>query len=765
MKENFDLPKIPNSTIMGDAGELLVSLILCGFANPKNFTKRDYGIDIEAELYKDNFPTGRTFSIQVKFVKDKPKIRIETKNYWSLQYELVYLVWIKSEPSHDLSSMYQTAINSIKQYKKYPSKIDMSEDANYKEFDQSKFVDEINFYWDKYDNNTINSPDKNMSSSQVEGNVKVKTDTRSNNESQMIGIIKSISNKISANAKLTDLETIRLFLFSSSQIYDKRITTEVLGNHEIQFLYKFKDKIILNIPEIILIARTIIGDTYKLRTGWYWTKFAASKDDFISIIESMVVDDRCEEVVKGAVEVLNYFWDERYIDVFSSSSLIENESVLIKVLDIIKQHPSKKTLEFSKKYINSASENINKKASETYCSIITTISPHESLDYILSTNNSTRYSINPSLYGLLEEPELRRLLNATDDYIRVDIIKELLSRDCLLISEQEKLLRDSNWNIKYIAVKSLISRKYFSDAEQIREILKPVGNSISDLWSRRIYEFNEDDLYREFYYQIDLSCLKSKMFWGFGGENIYASVGCRDNQFLETIRTDLIDGFEKRKIELIKKEALEKSISIDFLKDLWNKYDSVVKSLFTFQSLKILLEKGTVSDKKIAYKFIEDADYRIKDISRKILIKHSNSADTGTLLDMYRKEKSSKYISYAINVSAEKENLVKSLIYSSDNELTSYLIAYSLKNNIDLEKELLINHLSNADDKVRNASVVYILDKYDKKLIVKILKNYCEQDNYYYNVTSKLDMGAYSPSFLKKKLVSDQKSNLLKNIY
>jgi hypothetical protein len=141
----FNLPKYTIEKQKGNIGEALVQYLLSDFCLVHKIDgSNDVGNDFICELIRDQSPTNLLFYVQVKYTKNKPRIKKETLEYWKTSPIPVYIFWIKDKippragiilsPDHfkDVQKMYKRCTPVVHNEIKHKNE-------DYKIFERKKF--------------------------------------------------------------------------------------------------------------------------------------------------------------------------------------------------------------------------------------------------------------------------------------------------------------------------------------------------------------------------------------------------------------------------------------------------------------------------------------------------------------------------------------------------------------------------------------------------------------------------------------------------
>ena len=102
---------------------------------------------------------------------------------------------------------------------------------------------------------------------------------------------------------IQEFDVARLFLFSST-LMARRHTSETLGTHEINLLYKNRDRLETASSEQHQLFRTIVGGSGDVKPGWYWFR-DTSEEAVAKALVALVSQDSSEGVQVAALDLLS----------------------------------------------------------------------------------------------------------------------------------------------------------------------------------------------------------------------------------------------------------------------------------------------------------------------------------------------------------------------------------------------------------------------------------------------------------------------------
>jgi Domain of unknown function (DUF4062) len=104
------------------------------------------------------------------------------------------------------------------------------------------------------------------------------------------------------DSPLREFDVARLFLLSAT-LSSRRYTREVLGTHEVNLLYKYREQLETAPEEDIELIRATIGDISDVKPGWFW--FRVMEEEIVpEFLFSFVIEDGSDEVRAGALNLL-----------------------------------------------------------------------------------------------------------------------------------------------------------------------------------------------------------------------------------------------------------------------------------------------------------------------------------------------------------------------------------------------------------------------------------------------------------------------------
>lgn len=578
-----------------------------------------------------------------------------------------------------------------------------------------------------------------------------------------------IFNKIKADAKNIDTyDRIRLYTYAASLLYNRELSSSVLGNHELHLMYAHRKKVKEFKIEGALLFRTILYDNEDLKTGWYWLTKDIKK--IIDYSFYLVMYNNSEDVKESALKIIDFVWNDKY---FSELKKIKTNSkkIKIKVLNICENHSNKKGLTIVNQLLKDENEENKLIAINTKVKILIDLKKYDQAEKIISkTSKLIRVDLIDNVLKKAKIDKLKEFIESNNKNLVALAHQELIRRNKISKNELIKLKQHSIWNVRYNAINKLIDQKEKIQLKEIEVLLKednkyklPVLLSASDM----------DKTKEKALSLLNYDELLNKLSWiDINNRLTYKVLGIKYfDKFGINVRNDLKDKFRDRKKELIDKgleefknnkglksiksaKVVEKAYYDNFVKK-FVKFDDFLIERFVESALKILLACGNRKDIKYARDLINTNETLIAKICVKLFFKFGSQKDSKLLLkyvftnDVYF---SDQIVLVALKLDLKRKNkIIESFIESDKEKHIEFVLFYCVYEKVkDLNKRKIFNLLNHKNDNIRKAALCYSIFAYNKNELKKLLDDYIKKRQYYYNVVCWFDRVLYSSPELQK---------------
>jgi len=400
------------------------------------------------------------------------------------------------------------------------------------------------------------------------------------------GLLESL-NKDAVSIDLDDKIKSRLFLLATSLFYDYALSTEMIGIHEIQLLYKNRSQIVPLSIELYLIFRSIISDSYETKVGWFW--FKNIEFGLSNLLLKTSQNDISEEVRLNSLEYLKALWGKENLDAIKNS-LEDAEKIKIIALEIFEKYGGRQHLEAIKVLLENSSEEVS---NSTWCSMFAILlreDPPKALQFMLDSSRHSNalaramYKYKDKLFENLSLEESKVLLSSNIDVIRYVVFDHLKTK--LSLSELRLLTSDKDKSIQIDSFLELLRRNEKVDIDDVKNKLKDDDDksSITNLLGL----FNRDRLFVEMYKNMSFEQLNEKIFWtSIEAPLFYEAIADKYyDSFRDTLLEDIRTGFHRLKAPL---DSLKKiSLKMRATLSEFDKFDSFTRESFLKHAIKVL---------------------------------------------------------------------------------------------------------------------------------------------------------------------------------
>jgi hypothetical protein len=252
--------------------------------------------------------------------------------------------------------------------------------------------------------------------------------------------------------------------------------------------------------------------------------------------------------------------------------------------------------------------------------------------------------------------------------------------------------------------------------------------------------------------KMNVDDLHNKIGWYDQGYKAYRVLATTQKEFFERrIRQDLQDD-----MDFIKRDSDEKFIAkmgkwankyiTDYEKDNMNDF---IRSRYIKAAFDGLLVFGNMDDICFARKYFDEKRYGVADEEIiKLYEKYGDGSDVDRLLNYVKEEKVAavaQALEIALKLSNKKEALMIQLHSSGIKEFETFVLNHMMEINYDHQIAIALKYLQSKNDDFRLKALAILVKDAPKDIIEELLKGYCNEESYYYNVVTWLDRYLYAP--------------------
>lgn len=563
-------------------------------------------------------------------------------------------------------------------------------------------------------------------------------------------------------------------LYTTSLLYTKVLTDQVLNSTVLHLLYSDREKIKLHKPEAELILTTLLEDQDEIKTGWYWM----SPDINVSTVMTYFAEGSVlKEVRLQALEFLNLVSTEKTREI--SHRIIEEENTDI-AIEVAKQYSDlaeQNDIEFLKRIIDQREEELAKIAWSGVVHALMLENPNNAIDWIVETPSNDRGSFKKYLNEILSGADLnqqKKLLTTDDNKVSLATLNTIC--DQLSIEELRDLYKDENTDISSLALLELIKKGEEVSEEQIDELFDDkksknrstnrtnLGDFFTNTYYSQLPKYGYEDLLYEYYKRQEKGDLEKRISWdSIKSPIIYAVLIDQNyNRLQEILKSDIKSGFSRISANTIESYRKQYGQMADEIIETVTKYDNMTKGSFYKYAFQVLSKNAQKDDLKIAEEYLEDPHFSyFKDdilISiLEIIEKFGDENETDLLLnilDLSDYGVKRKAASILLKLDLEDKRKYAQELFQQD-EISIYKIL--LNHSLGEEEVLTLDSVKELTYKpsrtTRFSALAYLAKKLSEDNLIEFLEQYPLAegfDFYYYDIICWLDRIIYAPSPIKE---------------
>ena len=545
----------------------------------------------------------------------------------------------------------------------------------------------------------------------------------------------------------------RLFLFADTLV-SKSHTDGLMDNHEINLLYRFKERIEFTPTEKYYIFRTLIGASDNNVPGWFWFKDRSTKE-VQEITMSVLLNDSNTRVRKNGVKLL------KLLKIVPSKGqmekLLSDSSLDVKkeALSYVQEIRTTKFLPLIETCLEDSDSNVQKKAQEVKLTLIAKNNSNRAFSKLMEESIK-----NPKdVLNSISESEVKRKLlleslknSEHSKHIRIFAVQELIKRNALPVSLAFELLDSGVEEIELKCYRYLVHNEESVSLEKIENNLE--GG---------LFFSNKEEIILSLFRTYDRDRLEERMHWYDPNSALrYKALGLimdRKNK----IRNDLRDNFgslEEKLKERSRSKILEEDTEGSNKKENDDKlgglkeYDSFLRQNYVYAALSVLAEKPESDDIEFARKYVDSSRYEIQLKAVEIIEAVGDETDLDSLIQISKgsfgqlKDLATKTALDMLENEAQI-NVINNLVETNDRNLINQAIEYAKQADLDI-CDTADKLLTNDDLLIRREALSYLFEKKNLEELKDLLSRYLDNSKYYYNVVCWLDRIIYGQDEVKE---------------
>ena len=571
---------------------------------------------------------------------------------------------------------------------------------------------------------------------------------------------------------LQEFDVARLFLLSATWMF-RRYTADAFGAHEMNLLYKHRERLDLTPTENFQLLRTVVSDASAVVPGWYWFRDATSGpiDEWLL---SLLIHDSSVEVRRRVLEVLRGAGIRLPKEVWPAFPLLDdNGSLRSEAYEYLAFVGDEDALSSLQEIASSEDAPISSEAREARLSILIRTRPAEAFSEVLEGEQYVSDEILQKLRSSVSDFSDGLLLKGCESQsepLRKLSAGELAERHRFPRDLAEKLAEDPSVAIRQIAFTELASQGPPLDLKRVRKSLSAEQGAaggmnalgaLSGLLGATESEGDADAVILKFYRgQSAEAVLKAVEWFGLDGALAYKSLAVDHYDAVRgVLRADLEGGFARVRQQSI--EAIESRFGTAFANEhveAFSRLDDFVRSLFVEAALSGLAVNGEPSDIRFGRQYLRSSHQSVQLAAVRIICRFGTADDARELLEISKGawgDLRDEAGACALRITSQPFDVSRELIQIHSERLVRAGYEWLYGQESPEVKSFFEELSSDGDSTKRVRSVYYFFRKLKDEELAQLLKAQFDKETYYYNVVTWLDRLLYVPGPLKEFFVQE----------
>jgi hypothetical protein len=562
-----------------------------------------------------------------------------------------------------------------------------------------------------------------------------------------------------------EFDVARLFLLAATWMF-RRYTGETLGTHEMNLLYKHRQRLEVTPTEYFQLFRAMVADASDVIPGWFWFQQVGRSETIRDWFLSLASHDSSIEVRRRALVLLRTGRIELPKELWPALPLQDDaDSVRIETYKYLALVGDDSVLPSLEQAASTEHTLIASAAGEARFSLLARTRPPEAFSELMESDEYISDKRLRELEDLVAKVSDDALLRGAENHreqLRKLSVSELARRGRFSKDLAAKLTADSSVSIREIAFTELARQGQQLDLGKVRKSLSNESasdgsskglNSLAGLLGGRTETKGDANaVILAFYKGQSASKVLEDVDWFLpNGVLAYKSlVADHYDVVRDDVRSDLADGFERVKQRSV--EVIESNFGgSDVLKDVVDKFkplDDFIRSQFAEAALSGLLANGQPSDISFGRQYLTSKDYATKLAAVRIVRKFGTAEDVTALLQISRDDWGDVQDEAgvgALRLATDPFRVARELTQSRSTKLVHAGFEWLYGQGSPEANVFFDQLIEDASDTNRLRSVYYFSKRLKSEELAQLLEAQFDKETYYYNVVTWLDRLLYAP--------------------
>jgi hypothetical protein len=553
--------------------------------------------------------------------------------------------------------------------------------------------------------------------------------------------------------KLHEFDVARVYLLAWTWM-SSRFTADVLGTHEINLIYKHREKILPTGRESFELMRAAVLDDADLKPAWFFNR-RRPPEGIVNLLSYIAAFDRNVALRVKALKVLGSAQVELPRESWPDLPLSDIDMrVRLAAYDYLASLTNPEALPFLQEIAEKEEDSFFAGAARDSAlklklrldpnTGVSDLIAHPELisDKILTEANKFIPRITTGI--------LLKGIESSNEPIRSACIKELARRKELSKSMAEFLTKDSSLDIRALAFSRLVELGERLDATKIRE-------GISESGLAALGGVDVDSIVLKVFSSFtDEQLLAAVDWYSVDGAVAYTSLATeRFHLVSDSIRADVSNGFERFKEVDHRRLKTTIGAAADKFIQQWEEggLNRFIASRFLEAAAQGIAAHAIPSDIALARQWLLQREERTTRAALDIISRFGDASDVEALLRVVKDgfdEIPVQAAMVALKLSPTPVELAHELVTATGSGVIVAAFQWLLDQPLEQTKQFFLDLLGEPKDANRVRAILCLSRKLSPSEMEQILKDYLARDTYFYNVVCWLDRILYSPAPLKE---------------
>jgi hypothetical protein len=554
--------------------------------------------------------------------------------------------------------------------------------------------------------------------------------------------------------KFQKFEVARLYLLSATWM-SSRYTADVLGTHEINLLYRYREKLRPTPRERFELLRAALSDASDAKPCWFWYQDLSAEDVEMMLLYVGKRDNNPDlrakalRLLKSAQIVLP---NEKWPELPLSDDIATVRVAAYQYLASLANQDALELLHSIEAKLENAS--FSRAAHKYALEIQLHLNPDEGLLELITQPELVSDELLSTLSTIAPKIGTEPLLTAAGDpveSIRTICIEELARRRELPRTLAQSLTDDKSATVRALAFTRLAELGAPIDLVNLNNA---VSRFDADLIKKGIDAGSI--VLRVFRTYPTQQLLELVDWYSLNGQDAYCCLALeRFEEISAHIRTDIENGFSRIKAESDARLRLSSGTVADLIVQKFEKEDlnKYVASRFLEAAMVGLAAHSEPSDINFGRKYLLPDEPRLSRAALDIVSRFGDASDVKALLVLAKEGFQSiatHAAAAALKLSPEPNEVARELTMGPHSEVKAIAFRWLLDNPSEQAKALCRELLDGQDATNRVRSTYCLSQMLNRDELEQLLKDYLARETYFYSVVTWLDRLLYSPSPVRK---------------